>query len=331
METQMESSAKQTHTIMSALDKRERLDPATKTEWLEMRTKDITSTEVSALFGLSPYMTQFELWHQKKNGTVVEHPGNERTQWGTRLEASIAHGIAEDNNWEIRPMSEYMRDPETRTGSSFDYAIEGREVDGTIMNAHGILEIKNVDALQFRDGWTIGENKEIEAPPHIEMQVQHQLLVSGRDFAYIGALVGGNTVKLIKRRRDEDVIHAILKRVDWFWKTIEANTPPKPDFLADADFISKTLYAKADEGTVVTADQALTDLAHKYIEAATKEREWTNVKKAVKAEILTLIGKNAKVIGDKFTISAGETAPTWVERYERKGFRNFRVIWSKKK
>ena len=33
-------------------------------QWLTERAKDVTSTEVSALFGLSAYLSEFELFHQ---------------------------------------------------------------------------------------------------------------------------------------------------------------------------------------------------------------------------------------------------------------------------
>jgi putative phage-type endonuclease len=331
METQtFESAAKQTHVVAASMEPRDVHNPKTKTEWLKLRTQDVTSTESAALFGLSPWMTEFELWHLKKNATVVEHPGNERTEWGKRLESSIALGIADDMNWEVRPMTEYIRDAETRTGASFDYAIEAEEKDSEILNTHGILEIKNVDALQFRDGWIIDpETRSIEAPPHIEMQVQHQLMVSRRDYAYIGALVGGNTVKLMKRRRDEDVIMAIKKKVAAFWNSISLNLPPQPDFEKDASFIAK-LYNRADSGTTIPADGTITDLANQYKNYATKEKEAYKKRQAIKAQLLMRIGNIEKVRGDGFSISAGVVASKKIA-YTRDQYRNFRVNWSKKK
>lgn len=74
-----------------------------KQEWLKKRLDDITSTEVSALFGLSPYSTEFELWHRKKSREVVELASNERMVWGSRLESAIAGGIASDQGWEVSP------------------------------------------------------------------------------------------------------------------------------------------------------------------------------------------------------------------------------------
>ncbi len=50
-----------------------------------MRVQDITSSEISALFGLSPYKTAFELYHEKRAGEVMRIEENTRMKWGKRL------------------------------------------------------------------------------------------------------------------------------------------------------------------------------------------------------------------------------------------------------
>jgi len=112
--------------------------PESKKHWLELRSKVITSTEASALFNLNPYMTQFELWHRKKNLDIVEIDENERMKWGNYLQDAIASGIAQENNWQIRPMKEFLIDTDLQAGSSFDFEITSEPA---------ILEIKNVDSL----------------------------------------------------------------------------------------------------------------------------------------------------------------------------------------
>src|SRR5260370_357704 len=95
--------------------------PVSESAWLSLRTLDVTSSESSALFGLSPYSTAFEVWHRKRDGKVVQIPDNERMFWGRRLQDAIAEGIAEQQGWVCEPMREYMRAPESRMGASFDY------------------------------------------------------------------------------------------------------------------------------------------------------------------------------------------------------------------
>ena len=193
----------------------------TEAAWLEARKQDVTSTESAALFGMSPYMTHFDLWHRKRFGLVPAFKTNERMKWGNRLEAAIAHGIADEKGWEIKPMKDYMRDPDLRLGSSFDFVI-------TSLGEPVHLEIKNVDYLAFRDGWIEHDDGSMEAPEHIEMQVQHQMAVSGFKRAYIGAFVGGNRFELIERERDEAVIAAIKSMTKLFWESVEEGKEPSP-------------------------------------------------------------------------------------------------------
>lgn len=296
--------------------------PKSESEWLELRTVDITSTEVGALFGLtdSSYIpTLFELWHRKKGNYSVEFEENDRSRWGKRLQDSIAKGIAEDNGWVVRPMTEYMRVPEHRLGASFDFSIEG--------TPPGILEIKNVDSLVIKNKWII-EGDDIEAPPAIELQLQHQLLVSNRPYGYIAALVGGNRVLLIRREADKKIHEAIIREADKFWKSIDANEPPKPDFERDAETIAR-LYNHAEPGKVINADMEIEDAMKLFKEANRAATEWAKTKDSIKAHILTKIGDAEKVIGSNWTISAGVVGPTWIERYERKGFRQFKTYFKK--
>lgn len=300
----------------------ETIQPNDDAHWLSLRRQDVTSTEAAALFGLSPYMTQFELWHRKHDNLEVEFEVNERMRWGTRLQDSIAAGVAEDQGWKIRRMTEYIRDPELRMGASFDFEIIFP--DGAL----GILEVKNVDALAFRDGWLVdGDN--VEAPPHIEVQVQQQLALTGRKIAYIAALIGGNRVILIKREPDQTVITSIRKKIMEFWDSVNSSAAPSPDFVRDADFISR-IYNFAEPGKIFNADEQISRLAFIYKQASEEAKLATEKKDAAKAEILMLIGSSEKVLGQAFSISAGMIGPCHVE-YDRAGYRNFKISWKKVK
>lgn len=298
------------------------ITPDNHEHWLDLRTKDVTSSEVAALFGLSPYMTEFELWHRKKDGYVVELGENDRLKWGNRLESAIAHGIADDMNWSVQPMKHYARDPELRMGSSFDFEI--------LQPAGGLLEIKNVDALQFKEKWDTDEEIN-EAPPHIELQVQHQFAVSGKSYGYIGALIGGNTVHLIRREPNDKIIKKIRAKIKQFWESIDRGEEPNPDFVKDADFIASLYkYAEPDSVLDATYDPAIETLAHRYLEAGEEVKAAQANKDAAKAELLTMIGPVEKVLGEGFSISAGMVGPAKVA-YERKGYRTFRVYKKKGK
>ena len=304
----------------------ETINPENEQVWLEARLKDVTSTEVSALFGISPYMTPFELWHRKKDAVVVRLDPNERMFWGTKLQDAIATAVAEEQGWKIRRMTEYMRDTEVRMGASFDFDIG----DSFHTDQRGLLEIKNVDGLVFLNEWT-NDEKGLQAPLHIEIQVQQELACSGRGYCYLCALVGGNRLEKVKRTRDEAVIQAIKNKVADFWASIEANTPPPPDFQADAEFIGK-LFGYAEPGKVlnVVENAEILNKAVEYRALGETVKSADARREAIKAELLTMVGDAEKIIGAGFSIDAGITSGAHVE-YDRAPFRRFKVSWKKEK
>jgi putative phage-type endonuclease len=303
--------------------------------WLQERVKDITSTEVSALYGLSPYMSEFELYHQKRDKQVVRIEPNERMKWGNRLEAAIAQGAAEEQGWDIEPMKVYMRDVEARIGSSFDFRIKSSS-DGP-----GILEVKNVDGIQYARNWLDDGQGNIEAPEHIELQVQHQMEVADINWCAIVALVGGNTQKVVFRHRDRAIGQDIRQRVADFWGSIEAGRAPSPDYTMDADFIIKQLRGSADPDLVCEAGPDLQDLIKQYAFASKEAKDMETVAKQYKAQILEQIGEASKIITPFCSISCGTTKPSqgtlvtpdMVGTYigARAGFRNFRLTPKKEK
>lgn len=305
---------------------RESIAPRDEAHWLSLRAQDLTSTEVAALFGLSPYITEFELYHLKVGNVASSFELNDRSKWGQRLQDSIAVGIAEDQGWKVRKMTEYIRMPELRIGSSFDFRIQHEDEQ-----ADGLLEIKNVDALIFRDGWMVAEDKTIEAPEHIELQVQHQMLVSGLSYAIIGALIGGNRVILEKRIADAEIHHAIKAKVASFWERVDSKSPPEPDFHRDIETIKRLhSFAQPNKVVDVSGDERLEQLVTRYRDFGRTKKEAEDEQEAIKAEILTLVGDAEKAIGQGFTLSLGMIGEAEVA-YTRKPYRMFKANFKKTK
>lgn len=303
--------------------------PANQEMWLQARTHDVTSTESAALFSMSPYMTAFELWHRKRSGVVPEFKANDRMKWGNRLEEAIAHGIAEEQGWKIAPMKQYFRLPDLRMGSSFDFVITSLDVP-----AH--LEIKNVDYLAFRDGWIEHDDGTIEAPEHIEMQVQHQMAVSGFTRSFIGAFVGGNRGVVIERQRDEQVIAAIKAKVAEFWKMVDAGQEPLAVMPDDAAaVIALNQYARPGKVLDASTDPEIARLVDVYKSAKAAESNAKEDAEVAKALLFEAIGDAEKVLLTDWTISAAlqaDTPPTLITADMvgtsyggRSGFRNLRI------
>ena len=298
-----------------------------KQSWLENRLLDVTSTEVSALFNLNPYQTEFELYHQKKDKVVVNIDDNERMMWGRHLEDSIALGFAEKYKMKVEQFDVYMRDPETRMGSSFDYKIVSEEEPM-------ILEIKNVDGLAYRKNWIEHDEYNIEPPEHIALQLQHQLEITGYNVGYIVALVGGNTMKVVRSERDPRIGKLLRGKVENFWERIKLGVPPDVDYTRDSQYIMKNLCNQADAGVTLEADEEMDKLVDDYYAINKEYVSLGKTKDSIKAQILERSNNASKIVSKYGTISCGMSKESkgklitqdMVGTYQnpRKGYRMFR-------
>jgi len=211
--------------------------PAIKVEnnehWHQLRKEHVGASESAALFGESPYVTGFGLWHEKK-GTYQEDRDSNFTRWGNRLESVIAKGIAEDNEWKIQKVHQYHIHPKIKgMGASLDY----RFIDDP--RGPGVYEIKNVDSMVFREKFVVEGKQIIEAPLYFELQLQHQMAVTGYEWGRLGALVGGNNDYYLERERHQPTIEALEIAVIKFWETIEKGIEPEVSSYQDLAYAQK--------------------------------------------------------------------------------------------
>ncbi len=278
---------------------------ADRNEWLRQRSQDLTSTDCACLFGFSPYgRSYFDLWHEKRHGDVGQITEDSRMRRGKQMERAIAEMYASDYDKQYARASDYCRLPEHRIGSSFDFF----EISGT-GDRVAIWECKNVDYIAFKNGWTVTDDF-IEAPPYIEFQVQHQMLVSGINRTVIVALIGGNDLRVLERDADPVIHREIIARAAKFWQSVDANEPPDPVFPGDAEsFIRQRAYAEPGRLLDLRDDPAACALFAEFnakqaaVKAAELERD------TAKAMLIERIGDAEKAIFPNGTLSASMVAP----------------------
>jgi len=305
-----------------------------ESEWLKLRHQNINSTESPALFGLSPYSTEFELYHRKKANEPYGISDNFRMKVGRLIEPVIARLALDEIMCEGQEFKDYVCLPKVRMGSSFDWIVTEGEYAGWL------IECKNVDFIQYRDKWT-----EFEAPVHIETQVQHQMHVCNAPGTIIACLVGGNELKLIFRDKDEGFGRALEKKIAEFWDGFDNNREPEINFRRDAEIISE-LYSNAVAGEIYDTEED--DDCDESIAMLENYQKWGNEIKflkaqqqSVKAVMLQKIGTASKVRAGNFSISCGvtkDTPPKLItedmvgqEIGGRKGYRMFKVTKKEEK
>ena len=342
--------------------KRQRITPTSTEHWLSLRVPDVTSTDASALFGMSPYKTRFELYHEKRDAVPISIDDNERMETGREIEPVIARLFARRYGVKIRALNSYARIILTEglgvphgIGASFDYEIVGLADDWTGTDATyrtlyeqhgaGLLECKNVDGLVHARNWKRGRTDEgedaSEAPDHIEVQLQAQLECANRAWGVICPLIGGNRLAPIARTRDAEFGEYLRAEATKFWLEVLAGTPPPAVMPDDAEAIIR-LYGHAEPGKLADLrdDPTAEQLAADYRAALDMENEAKERKAVARAEMLQLLADKGtpdaeRILTGSHKISAGIVAPTkgklvteeMIGTYvgARKGYRGFRI------
>jgi len=303
------------------------IEGLSESEWLQKRARNINSTETAALFSASKWSTEFELFHNKKSGDVLTLPANKRMTAGQILEPAIANLALLEIGGDGLPFKDYAEDFDARIGSSFDWYIENGKYQDWL------LEIKNVDFMIYRDEW-----ESDEAPVHIEIQVQHQLMARpASPGTIIAALVGGNELKIIPRPRNDEMIEVIRNRIAKFWDDIDNDNEPVPDFQRDAEFIISLHQSAGFEPLYALENREINEAFGNYYEKNEQKKRLEKELKADKALIFEMIGDdyNKVIADDGLSLSCGmvkTTEPTLItpemvgQTYGgRKGSRMFRL------
>lgn len=184
--------------------------------WLEVRRHGIGGSDVAAMMGLSPYRTPYETWAEKSG--LIEPPDisdKPSVMWGNILEPVIGeHYKSLHPDRTVKRLNAVCRSKERPWAqASLDYEVKDPDL------GWGILEIKTAGA-RSADQWDEG------VPLYYLTQVTHYMSVTGRPFADVAVLIGGNDYREYRVMRDEDDIRAVDEAVDAFWKRVENGDAP---------------------------------------------------------------------------------------------------------
>lgn len=215
-------------------------------EWLQVRKRGIGSSDAASAVGLCPYKSQLELWMEKTGRTVrSEEPSQDDPMyWGTLLEPFVAAAYAERTERKVRRVNAVLQHPTY----SFMLANIDREVVGAVDVQ--ILECKTAGEFGSRL-WRDG------VPEHVQLQVQHQLAVTGKQTADVAVLLCGQKLEIHRIPRDEEVISRLIVLEARFWDYVTEDTPPPADGSESAARALRSLYRGNDTSVDFTADSEL--------------------------------------------------------------------------
>jgi putative phage-type endonuclease len=215
-------------------------------DWLKVRKSGIGSSDAAAAVGLSPYKSQLELWLEKTGrDSELEQPDPKDTThpvfWGTLLEPIVAAAYTQQTGNRVRKINAVLRHPTV----PFMLANLDREVVG----AQGvqILECKTAGEFGSRL-WRDG------VPEYVQLQVQHQLAVTGKHAADVAVLLCGQSLQVFRIERDDALIGRLVELEARFWQYVETDTAPAVDGSESADRALRCLFPRDTGNAIDFAD-----------------------------------------------------------------------------
>jgi len=239
-------------------------------DWLAVRKQGIGSSDAGAAVGLNPYKSQLELWIEKtgRDATLPKiDPQDEESPayWGNVLEPIVAWHYSKRTGKKVRRINAVLQHPDPELPWML------ANIDREVMGADDvqILECKTAGINGARL-WKEG------VPEYVQLQVMHQLAVTGKQTADVAVLLGGQHVEIHRIERDEQMIDRLIELERKFWQYVQTDTPPPVDGSASSEAALRCLYPR-DNGQSVdfsgNAGLAATYLELKVVRQSIAEKE----------------------------------------------------------
>lgn len=187
----------------------------TREEWLANR-KYIGGSEAAAAIGISPFMSNVELWEYKTGRRKPKDlSGNSAVEYGNRLEPALRalyaaehpEMIVDYHQYDILYQDDFLCASATLDGDLFE----------TTTNRKGILEIKTVQCTR-RAVWLAWKDK---VPQYYYVQCLGQLIATNWDFVDLFAhmrKMDGDSENRLYRFEREDHKKSIVWLKDGLWR-----------------------------------------------------------------------------------------------------------------
>lgn len=204
--------------------------------WLNVRRQGIGSSDAAAAVGLNPYQSQLELWmHKTGKGALLPatDPNDETSPmyWGSLLEPIVAAHYTKRTGNKVRRVNAVLGHSQV----PWMLANIDREVVGAADVQ--ILECKTA-GINGAKLWKEG------VPEYIQLQVMHQLAVTGKQAADVAVLICGQELQVHRIERDETMITQLIALEAQFWEWVKTEQEPPADASESAATALRCLYTQ---------------------------------------------------------------------------------------
>lgn len=287
----------------------------TREQWLEMRSRGIGSSDAAAVLGLSPWKSPLALYAEKIGLVEPEDLSEkEHVRWGNILEGPIAERYVEVTGRPVSDPGPFAVDVHPKYPyllASVDRRIQS---DGN-GRGPGILEIKTASAYK--------ESEWLEEPPvPYQIQLQHQLMVTGCTWGSLAVLIGGQKFYHVDLEINEPFCGLLLNAELDFWDRVERRDPPPADGSESTQKALAAMYPQ-DSGETVALSNDAWSLAGELAEIKEQIKEYEARRREIENRIKAELGAASKGLfsdGSGFTYKTQKRGPYFVDAAE------FRVL-----
>ena len=266
-------------------------------EFLLRRRSGIGGSDISAILGLNPYKTPFQLWLDKTGRSEDEQrdpDAIERMHFGNVLESVVAAEYSARTGHKVQRINQQLQHPSLEIAvANIDRAViePGKrarwdDAAGRVLGATHILECKTAHAMaRHSPEW--GEAGSDEVPQSYWLQCMWYLGITGLPRADLAVLFGGQKFVTYTIERDDGVIADLLTEADAWWrKHITADVPPDPHSEDEA----RQRWASHTASKELIVDATVADAVQQLAEVKATIDELKTQEQALRNTICTAIG-----------------------------------------
>jgi len=250
--------------------------------WLAERRRGIGASDAAAVLGVSPWATPLTLFADKLDlaDDIERRASLEILEWGLALEAPIAARYARETGRE--PIDPGRFTIVRSEQHPFMLATLDRQlVDPD--RGPGVLEIKTASWMK-RDEW-------LEEPPlEYQIQVQHQLAVTGCAWGSLAVLIGGQLFRWCDVDRNDRFIDALIAKEAAFWQRVEAREPPEPDDTTACLDLLRRLFPTHTAGKVVALPADADEWDQERVRAIEDEKAAQARRRLAESQLIAALG-----------------------------------------
>lgn len=275
----------------------QKIEPNQREAWLEARRSGLGGSDAASVVGIKLLpnaprwlKSQLALWAEKTGlATEPNLDELERIEWGHEFEEPIAkkyakvtgrilvdHGRFAIRRSETHPVMHCTIDREITDFRDPNHPFP--------IASSGDLSIKNAGEYTVKD-W------EEEPPLHYQIQLQHELAVTGLEWGSFAVLIGGNKFRWCDWPRNDKFISFLIEKEEEFWDRVVRGIRPEPDASDSAKEVLSRLYPKDTGASIQLSDEAI-EWAERLAKAKEEIQRAELVEQEMENKLKAAIGQN---------------------------------------